>query len=107
MKKPKKMAAIDALRSEWSSQFPSMLEKAVEDYKNFAATQAPSPSDAKLFSAYHAACRSALAHLEQLIKFSRWADGDESSCPEGESVEQLIARAEAAVNSHPMDDEDE
>ena len=80
--------------------------RVVEDYEAFlAAGPAPgSHGDAKAFTAYHAAGRAALAHLEQLLRLGR-ASVAEAALSEDPSV--LLARARAAIAGEPDHDEDE
>ncbi|MEO5373164.1 MAG: hypothetical protein H7840_02665 [Alphaproteobacteria bacterium] len=89
---------LDALRRQLKGSLPKRIGKAVDSYDGFST--APPPDDAKGFAAHHAACRAALAHVEMLVKLSRWAEGkEEATSPEGEGedIDRLIAEARSAI----------
>ncbi|TAN52163.1 MAG: hypothetical protein EPN26_08240, partial [Rhodospirillales bacterium] len=71
---------LDALKRQLLQQLPGRILHAAERYGDFAA-QEPSET-AKEFSAHHAACKSALAHIDLLVKLLRWAS-DEAGEEEG------------------------
>jgi len=69
------------------------LERAVAvvvtDYREFLEKDPPPTSDeSKAFAAWHSACRTALAHLDHLLKLLRDAGGE----PSAEAAE-LLAQA--------------
>ncbi len=93
---------------EWSSGIPSMIEETVSCYKNFVAANGQEDHNPKSFRDYHVACRSALAHLEQLIKLSNWAEAEEApSTGADENVGRLIARAQAALEFNNTENEED
>lgn len=80
-------------------------QRVVEDYEAFLAA-GPAPGahgDAKAFAAHHAAGRSALAHLEYLLKLGR-ASAPNSVVEEEAAV--LLARARAEIARELDHDED-
>ncbi len=73
-------------------ELAAAMLKVAEDYRSFVA-HGPAPGthdDAKAFAAHHAAAKSALAHLEQLLKLARAQGG-------GAEEEQGMAQADALL----------
>lgn len=76
---------IENVSKEQLSRFlPDALHKAIASYQTFMDRKIgsePKEGDkdvvrdiAKDFAAHHAACKAAIAHIELLLKFARWAD---------------------------------
>lgn len=84
-----------AVRRIAKHRLPKLLRKAVADYVTFAAL--PPPDDAKGFAAHHAACKSALAHLDAGLKLLAWAESPAAGAGEEDDLARLIRSAEAAV----------
>ena len=64
---------IEAMSREQIARFlPDALDKAIVSYQGFMAEAAG--TDPKAFAAHHGACKAAIAHIELLLKFARWAD---------------------------------
>ena len=81
--------------------------RVVEDYEAFLAA-GPAPGthgDAKAFAAHHTAGRSALAHLECLLKLGRLSTPN--SAGEEDEAAVLLARARAEIAREFADDQDE
>jgi hypothetical protein len=97
---------LEALRRRLKAALPHRIAAAAEGYDQFTAD--PPGLDAKSFAAHHAACKSALAHIELLIKLARWASGELAQTqPEGdEELESLLAEARAALAQDETQDED-
>lgn len=67
-------------------------------YCEFAGRELP--EEPRECGQYHAACRAALAHLEQLIKLARLVDGGTAPAAQPpEDLEDLMARAAAALRN--------
>ncbi len=97
---------LDTLRRRLKQALPMRIAAAASGYDQFTAE--PPGLDAKTFAAHHAACKSALAHIELLIKLARWAAGEIPS-PAGESEESLdalLAEARAALAEDETEEED-
>ena len=62
----------DDARMRLARFLPDAIAKALNSYQIFL--EADVPTDAKGFSAYHSACKVAIAHIELLIKLARLAD---------------------------------
>jgi hypothetical protein len=75
-------------------------EAVARDYRAFIeATPARAHhEDAKSFAAFHAACRAALVHLNELLKLLKAARPAEAA--EVEEVAALIARARSVLAAH-------
>lgn len=71
----------------------SAIHRALDSYARFSAQDAP--EDAKGFAAHHAACKAAVAHVDYLLRLSRWVEKDESK--EDDSLSALLGAAEAEV----------
>ncbi|MBI0536043.1 hypothetical protein D9599_10710 [Roseomonas sp. KE2513] len=87
------------------------LRKIVADYKAFVE-RGPAPGaqeDPKAFTAHHAAARSALAHLEHLMKLAP----SEASGEAGSEAGTLIAEARRSIrlaekeDGETMEDDDQ
>ena len=96
---------LSELRRELLRDLPGDIKRVRNAYRR-AAQQAALLRDAKDFNAHQAACKTALGHLDGLIKLLRWAgegaqtdtaeNGNEGS--NGPSVDQLIAEARRKLN---------
>jgi len=78
------------------------LRKVVADYEAFVE-RGPSPGaheDPKAFTAHHAAARSALAHLEHLMKLAPGA----SAAEPGAEASTLIAAARRSIQMADKED---
>jgi hypothetical protein len=60
-------------RAQIADFLPDAIATALKSYKNFYDSEVVFET-AKDFSAHHAACKAAIAHIELLIKLARWAD---------------------------------
>ncbi|QPO12847.1 hypothetical protein IT893_04810 [Thalassospira sp. A40-3] len=91
---------IATLRAELLRDLPDDIKRVRNAYRR-AAQQAALLRDAKDFNAHQAACKTALGHLESLIKLLRWAcegAGEvDSDAPEKSNVDQLIAEAKLSL----------
>ncbi len=75
------------------------IERILLGYRDMLMLPAD-PEQAKLFAAYQAACRAALAHIEHLLKVAKLLGA-------GEEIADLPALiAEARANLPPEDDTD-
>lgn len=84
---------LEATRQKIASDLPDLLAAALDSYTQFVA--APCDNTAKGFSAYHSACKSALGHLDGLLRLARWAvDHDTAG---DEELASLLTRARDAV----------
>jgi len=100
----KAFAGLDAIRRQLTGRLPSLIAKAAADHQELASAAAP--SEARDFAAHQGACRAALAHMEQLIKMARWAEGSDFEARDGgDNSERLIAKAKAAIKDHPEEEE--
>lgn len=79
--------------------------RVAEDYGAFVS-RGPAPGmhdDAKAFAAHHAAAKSALAHLEHLLKLARAAGaGDEAGVAQADTV---LQRVRGAMLAEPAEDD--
>ena len=64
---------VPLTRAQIAAFLPDAISTALTSYKNFYDSEAVFET-AKDFSAHHAACKAAIAHIELLIKLARWAD---------------------------------
>lgn len=73
------------------------VRRVLADYEAFVS-RTPiegAHDDPKAFAAHHAAAKTALAHLEQLLKLARTALAGQA--PAGESADALLTQARAAI----------
>ena len=92
---------IMALQSRLLGELPDDIAMARDAYHRLAG-EAAGIMDAREFSAHQAACKTALGHLESLIKLLRWAcegAGEvDDDAPDKSSVDQLIVEARRTLN---------
>jgi len=84
---------LEATRQKIAQDLPDLLAAALDSYTQFVA--APCDNTAKGFSAYHSACKSALGHLDGLLRLARWAVDHDTA--EDEELASLLNRARDAV----------
>jgi hypothetical protein len=63
---------IKGIKAKIKKIMPFFINETLDRYSDFYNSE--NPSDAKEFSAHHSACKSALAHIETLLKIARWSD---------------------------------
>lgn len=85
--------SLAATRQKIAQDLPDLLAAALDSYTQFVA--APCDSTAKGFSAYHSACKSALGHLDGLLRLARWAVDQDTAGDE--ELASLLTRARDAV----------
>ena len=89
-------------------ELESAAMRVVEDYGAFIA-RGPAPGthdDAKAFAAHHAAAKSALAHLEHLLKLARAAGAGEDVAGVIQA-QALLQQARGAMSAEAQEDEDD
>lgn len=99
---------MSIVRRETAAAAPQLLKSAIESYRCLAPL-CPKPASAseqtiKEFGAHHAACRSALAHIDRLIRIQQWAATTECENDISDSA-QLLAHARAILEDYPSEDE--
>jgi hypothetical protein len=91
-----------------ATEFEVAVMRVVEDYGAFVA-RGPAPGthdDAKAFAAHHSAAKSALAHLEHLLKLALAAGGDEETVAVAEGA-ALLREARGALLAEGRDEAEE
>ncbi|HCK17888.1 MAG TPA: hypothetical protein DHW36_05185 [Thalassospira sp.] len=92
---------IMALQSRLLGELPDDIAMARDAYHRLAG-EAAGIMDAREFSAHQAACKTALGHLESLIKLLRWAcegAGEvDDDTPDKRNVDQLIVEARRTLS---------
>ena len=91
---------LEATRQKIAQDLPDLLAAALDSYTEFVA--APCDNTAKGFSAYHSACKSALSHLDGLLRLARWAVDQDTAGDE--ELTSLLSRARDAVAEPEEDD---
>jgi len=73
------------------------LGRTLNSYEQFSGM--PLPEDAKSFAAYQSACKSALAHLDQLLKLGRWVENGALPSEEDNNngSSELLKKAQQAI----------
>jgi len=82
------------LRAELTEALRDAIDQLFASYTRFASD--PPNGDAKKFSDHHAACRSALVHLDLLMKIAKLAGADSSSA-DNTATRRLIRNARRAI----------
>ena len=83
-------------RAQIAGFLPDAIATALQSYKNFYIGEAVFET-AKEFSAHHAACKAAIAHIELLIKLAKWADIPQEGRDEDAKLTLLLASAQAEL----------
>lgn len=85
----------ESVRQKVIQFLPAAIAFALRSYREFAE-QELSDGEAKTFSAHHAACKAAIAHVELLVKLAKWADLPEAAkgSPVGEDIAVMMASAQ-------------
>jgi len=90
---------LEVARTVLGKSLPVSVRHAVQNYRNIAF--ADPPSDAKEFQQHQTACKSALQHIETLLKLAAAVETPESaSAATDADTSSLLARAEAAVDAY-------
>ncbi|MDR1694567.1 MAG: hypothetical protein LBR70_05210 [Lactobacillaceae bacterium] len=93
--KEKKAKTIKAVKTRLKKTLPEKISIVIDSYEEFLKKNMP--DDAKGFSAHHAACKSAVTHLETLLKLARWTvdeNKDDRAFDESENdIWKIIAEA--------------
>ena len=98
---------IKGIKTKIKKIMPLFINETLDRYSDFYNSE--NPSDAKEFSAHHSACKSALAHIEALLKIARWSD-EESECKTVEiDWKSMAANALSQMDCKQdfLDDDDE
>ena len=88
----------DQTREEIAKLLPQAIQKTLESYHRFTSSNIE--ETVKEFSAYHTACKAAIAHLDLLLKLARWAEGHENDQNSTADLENLIHSAKADLLSY-------
>ena len=95
--------SLDSLRVAIARLVPEAMERAVASYRDFVTLGVP--LEAKEFKDHHTAGRTALVHLESLLRLARWAalpavGGDETGAEtNSEDVDALLLDASRALTA--------
>lgn len=85
-------------------RLPQLIARSLASYENLTALE--TQGDVKAILAHHSACRSALSHLEALLKLARWLDGRDGDQAEDEDfLRQLLDEASTAVQESDEEDQ--
>lgn len=94
--------SLDSLRTAIARLVPEAMERAVASYRDFVTLGVP--LEAKEFKDHHTAGRTALVHLESLLKLARWAalpgagDGGAEN-EDGDDLDSLLLDASRALTA--------
>ena len=95
--------SLDSLRAAIARLVPEAMERAVGSYRDFVTVSVP--LEAKEFKDHHTAGRTALVHLESLLRLARWAaipgaGGDETATETiGDDVDAMLIDASRALSA--------
>jgi len=95
----RKRTCKEHLQTKLKKQIPLIADSVLEAYQAFTA-EAP-PDEVKEFAAHFAARRACIAHLEQLIKISQWAERDDGAHIEDSepALAALLAEAQRDLDA--------
>lgn len=96
---------LEEVRKDLEGRLPGLIENAIQRYRNFIHLDPP--GEPKNFAAYNSACRTALGHIDLLLKLAIRSSGGAPASPTHDlphdDVERLIANAEAALEKAAAD----
>ena len=96
---------LEEVRKDLDGRLPGLIENAIQRYRNFINNDPP--DEPKNFAAYNSACRSALGHIDLLLKLAGRSSGGAPVSPTHDlphdDVARLIANAEAALEKAAND----
>ncbi len=95
---------LAGLRHTLAAGLPSRIEAALAGYEAFTGSEPP--TDSKGFAAWHAAAKSALAHVDLLVKLARWAEGGAETSDDDGSLDRMLSQARAALDALDEDEEE-
>jgi len=103
----KTIKTLKALKKILKKTLPEKISKVLSSYEKFS-TQCE-PEDAKSFSAYHTALKSAIVHAETLLKLAKWSEPEEKNSPIFEDLEliKFLKEAEDLKLQERENEEDE
>ncbi len=74
MKKKKQGGSLEEnSRAKIAHCLPDAIDCALQSYRRFYGQESSEGASAKDFSAHHSACKTAIAHIELLLKLAAWA----------------------------------
>jgi len=91
--KTKTIKTLKALKKMLKKTIPGKILKVLSSYEKFS--EQCEPEDAKGFSAYHTALKSAIIHAETLLKLAKWSEPEEKETLIDEDLELIKFLKEA------------
>lgn len=85
-------------RQQIKNFLPSAILQTLTSYEEFMMKD--ESINAKDFSAHHSACKSAISHLELLLKIAKVADIPNQSDESENILKDMLLQAEERVQSH-------
>lgn len=102
MSKKKQGGGLGAdMRAKIAAGLPAAIDHAMQSYREFYEKE--KPEGAKDFSAHHTACKTAIAHVELLLKLAAWAklpDADTDN-----TLTTMLKEAEAEVKRYNAEED--
>lgn len=101
-RKNKDASGAEETRARIAQYLPDAIDHAVQSYRNFSSES--NEKQSKDFSAYHTACKAAIAHIELLLKLAAWAHLPRENADADLSA--LMADAQAELDKYNGEDHD-
>ncbi len=93
--------SLETVRTAIARLIPEAMDHAVDSYRQFVALEVP--MEAKDFKEHHTAGRTALVHLESLMKLASWAASPSHAATEpeagSEAFDTLLLDASRALTA--------
>jgi hypothetical protein len=90
------------MRAKIAESLPHAIDFALQSYRTFYAKN--TYTDAKDFSSHHAACKTAIAHIELLLKLASWAKLPAEDTDDG--LTALLSDAEAELRKYNAEEDE-
>ncbi|NBX65896.1 MAG: hypothetical protein EBQ96_02760 [Proteobacteria bacterium] len=91
------------MRAKIAASLPDAIDFAMQSYRKFYERE--KYEDAKDFSAHHSACKTAIAHIELLLKLAAWAKLPDDDTDHG--LAALLSDAEAELKRYNAEEDDD
>lgn len=88
----------DNTRARMREFLPDAMAKALSSYHVFS--QQDIPDEAKDFAAYHSACKTAIAHIDLLLKLGKQLSHEEPDKNDSQMLEALLNAAEQDLEAY-------
>ena len=103
-KKKQGSALEEKTRAKIAQYLPDAIDCALQSYRRFYADEMV--EDAKAFTAHHTACKTAIAHIELLLKLAAWAHLPRDNKSD-DTLAALLSDAQTELNKYKEEEDND